>query len=136
MSNEETGYAAEANDLYWNDMASVSEIANRFGISRRALYDIIEPRPAGVSCPSCAVEVVFVNRSAVASRTARCLICEVEIQAELPDVPAVPGATSAAEALVPPSRRLTADRRVSLGGAALLGAAIGSIAVLLLFNRD
>lgn len=138
MSTEETRHAAEANRLYWDDVASVSEIANRLGISRRTLYGIIEPRPAGAFCPTCGVEAVFVNRSAVASRTARCPRCTTEVHAEISDISGdVPHAAMAQpDAQGATGKRRALDRRFAIGGAALLGAAVGSLAVVLLLNRE
>jgi len=137
MSEQDTRYAAEANRLYWNDIASVSAIANRLGISRRALYDILEPQPAGVSCPACGVAAVFVNRSAVASSTARCPQCGVEMHAEISDIPGGDPSEALAQSVTQPTvrRRVMEDRRFALGGAALLGVVAGSLAVLLL-SRD
>lgn len=137
MSNEQGSTAAEANRLYWDDVASVSEIANRLGISRRALYEIIEPRPAGAFCSTCGVEAVFVNRSAVASRIARCPQCSSDVRADISsisgDVPHT-AVDSVAQPSAAPRRRI--DRRVAVGGAALLGILAGSLATLLLVNRD
>lgn len=138
MSNEETSNAAEANRLYWDDIASVSEIANRLGVSRRALYEMIEPRPAGAFCPACGVEAVFVNRSAVASRTAKCPQCASDVPADLSeisgDVPHSPQTTP--DNATASARRRRLDRRFTLAGAALLGLVAGCAATLLLLDRD
>ena len=73
MIDERT--AGELNRLYWGTDASVAEIAERLEISRRALYDGIEPRPAGATCPACGDALVFRNRMAADRREASCETC-------------------------------------------------------------
>ena len=137
MSNEPMNDAAEANRLYWDDVASVSEIANRLGISRRALYEIIEPRPSGAFCGTCGVEAVFINRSAVASRTARCPRCSSDVHADILDMSGdVPhSARSKADVQAATAGRARFGRKAAFG-AALLGVVAGCIATLLVLNRD
>lgn len=130
MANDEPMYAAEANRLYWSNEASVGEIAEKLGISRRALYDLIDPRPSGAECPRCRTITVFANRSALVSGTARCPSCDLEIQIEA--VTESSPQNEQADRGFPP---WFSDHRVAVGGAALAGAAIGAIAALLITRR-
>ncbi len=126
--------AAEANRLYWNQAASVGEIANQLGISRRALYEVLEPRPAGVQCPKCGAEGVFVNRSAQAAGLARCPNDATEMEAAKPESAAEPAATAAAAPHVNGAGRF--NLRIGIGSAALMGVVVGAIATLLLTQRE
>jgi hypothetical protein len=127
--------AAEANRLYWKQAASVGEIANQLGISRRALYEVLQPRPAGVLCPRCGNEGVFVNRSAHAAGMARCLNCQIEIEAAAP---------AASEDVTDPEPHVIARTnggprykfKVGIGSAALVGVVVGAVATLLLTHRE
>lgn len=65
----------ELNRLYWESDASISEIADRLDISRRALYDGIRPHPAGRPCPECGAALGFRNRTALDNREAECPEC-------------------------------------------------------------
>ncbi|MGH7467491.1 MAG: hypothetical protein ACRENP_05840 [Longimicrobiales bacterium] len=125
--------AAEANRLYWNQAASVGEIANQLGISRRALYEVLQPRPAGIACPKCGTDGVFVNRSAQAAGMARCPSCGTEMHVASPeDAEAAPAA--------PPMERANGGHpfrlRFGIGSAALMGVVVGAIATLLLTQRE
>lgn len=132
MANDETIHSAEANRLYWSNEASVGEIADKLGISRRALYDLIEPRPSGTTCPRCHTEAVFANRSALISSTARCPACDLEVQIEAVAELSESGAERKQPGL---KHDWLNHRRVGIGGAALAGAAIGAIAALLITRR-
>lgn len=66
---------AELNRLYWESDESVAGIADRLDISRRALYDGIEPRPAGALCPECGTALVYRNRMGLENRKAECPEC-------------------------------------------------------------
>lgn len=124
--------AAEANRLYWSNAASVGEISTRLGISRRALYDLLEPQSAGVLCPECGTETVFVNRSALTSGTARCPSCEAETA-----VPAAREERDAQPAALPvPAAKSRPRIKVALGSVVLIGIAIGAIGTLMLTRRD
>jgi hypothetical protein len=87
-------YHDDANRLYWETNASVAEIADQLAISRRALYDAIEPRPAHAPCPECGVILVFRNRTAAERRRAECLECEMEMALEELAGGGAPGATA------------------------------------------
>lgn len=65
----------QLNRLYWESDASVAEIADRLDISRRALYEGIEPRPAGTPCPECGSALAFRNRTSAESGEAECVEC-------------------------------------------------------------
>jgi hypothetical protein len=135
MARETETQGSEANRLYWDTETSVGEIANQLGVSRRALYEAIEPRPAGMPCPECGTEMLFANRSALASGTARCPSCDE--QTAVPPSPrperiAATPRTTALSTNGKPGIRLP----IGIGGAALMGLVIGAIATLLLTNRD
>jgi hypothetical protein len=132
---KDASQTAEANRLYWNNEASVGEIATRLNISRRALYELLEPRPADVPCSECGTDTVFVNRSSLTSGLARCPSCEAET--------AVPASRSERErnagipATVTNSQNSAAPPlRLTLGGAALAGAVLGAVATFIITRRD
>ena len=133
MANHDAKQAEEANRLYWSNEASVGEIASRLGISRRALYELLDPQPAEVPCPQCSTPTVFVNRSALTSGTARCPSCEAEV--------AVPAAREERTAM-PAIHAMQSNgvhlraRPLALGSVALMGIVIGAIAVLVMTRRD
>lgn len=131
MAKADALHAGEANTLYWSNEASVGEIANRLGISRRSLYELLTPKPADVPCPECGTEMVFVNRSALSAGIARCPACETETA--VPAVRADRDAESSAVVVAKPTR---APRHVALGSVALVGVVIGAVAALLLTQRD
>jgi ribosomal protein S27AE len=146
---------ASANRLYWNSADTVDEIAERLGIGRSAIYSAIRPIPADADCPHCGAGLVFANRSARAAGRARCPECgrthlvgesshpfdraalasaeappPAERPRRAPPPPRVPpaglpgrGELRSAFASVEPHRVLL------VGGAALLGVALGRAAV-------
>lgn len=65
----------EINRLYWGSELSVGDIADRLSVSRRVLYESIEPRPAGAPCPDCGGALVFRNRTAAERREGVCAGC-------------------------------------------------------------
>ena len=135
MSKETAIHATEANQLYWSSEASVGDIANQLGISRRALYELIEPQPTGVPCSECGTETAFANRSSHAAGLARCLACGFEMampaaRVELPPEP------PAAQPAVKTNGKHAVPRGVTLGGIALVGLVIGAIATLIVTRRD
>ena len=73
MADEEI--RAQINRLYWESDESVASIADRVGVSRRALYDAIDPRPANRTCPECGAPLGFRNRTAEEERNAECAAC-------------------------------------------------------------
>lgn len=94
--------SAEVNRLYWESDASVAEIADRLGISRRALYQALKSLPAGVRCPECGADLVFANRSSRSAGAATCPACALE-----EDIALLRGLTAEAG----PALRQAADRR-------------------------
>lgn len=86
----------ELNRRYWESDASVSEIADELDISRRALYDGIEPLPAGVPCPACGGMLGFRNRTAAENQEVECAECGRELAlGDARGAPAGAGAESA-----------------------------------------
>jgi len=65
----------EANRLYWESDAPVARIAETLGISRRALYELLERVPADRPCPECGGPVLFANRLARSTGEAQCGAC-------------------------------------------------------------
>lgn len=123
---------AQVNRLYWSSDASVGDIAGQVGLSRRALYDAIEPRPAGRPCPECGSALGFRNRTAMENRQAECAECGHKatlaegppLSASTPRaagaddaVPSAPdtgpAGADAASSRPPPSERPSARRRTA-----------------------
>ncbi|HEX2166273.1 MAG TPA: hypothetical protein VHG09_03445 [Longimicrobiales bacterium] len=120
--------AAEANRLYWESDTSVAEIAQQLELSRRALYDSVDPLPTNASCEVCGTPLVFENRSARNAGVETCPACTAE--EEEADTPAA----------IPVAKRSRREedevqRAVRMGGAALAGAALGAAATLFLVPR-
>lgn len=138
--------AAEVDRLYWHSDDTVDAIAERLEITRHGLYSLILPHPAGETCAECGAELVYANRSSRSAGRARCPDCGAT--ATLPlhpddreDDERPEGGASAwrigAEGLEPldggdadplpvPGAGPDPLRPVLLGGAALLGAALGA----------
>jgi hypothetical protein len=131
--------ATEANRLYWQTAKSVGDIAEKLGVSRRALYELIQPAPAGLQCGACGGDVVFSNRSAKSSNTGRCVQCGAECDTGAESV--VPGETLTPYAAGWPrviqhnEQNDMRSRAFQLGGVAIAGAAVGAIAALLVTRR-
>lgn len=68
----------EANRLYWETDTSVGEITDRLGVSRRALYEALDPAPAGEACRDCGAILIFHNRLARSAGEAQCPECGLE----------------------------------------------------------
>jgi hypothetical protein len=64
-----------ANELYWGSDMSVNQIAEQLDLSKGALYEMIRPLPAAVSCPDCGAEAVHPNRTALERGLIACLSC-------------------------------------------------------------
>lgn len=134
--DDRTTIAPEINRLYWETDDSVAEISNRLSVSRRALYDLVEPLPAGAQCRSCGGELYYGNRSAKAAGVARCLACgnerEVEHDISHEDVGTIPpygaGWPGVAKSAEPEMR----DRAIAIAGFAIAGAVAGAIATVLI----
>jgi hypothetical protein len=143
-------YHDDANRLYWETSASVAEIADQLAISRRALYDAIEPRPAQAPCPECGVILVFRNRTAAERRRAECLECELEMALEELTGGGAPGATAgpttggaarpapgttSGSRPVPERTAAVSGNGALLGGSLLAGLALGATAGYLIRKR-
>jgi hypothetical protein len=132
---------SEVDRLYWETDTSVADIADQLEISRRALYDAIQPRPIGVACVECGGDLVFRNRSAADRRQAECLGCANEVVVErVPDEdsvePEVEQERSAAR-ISPLSRKPLPQpgHAAGLGASLLTGLALGAVAGYLLRHR-
>lgn len=139
--------AEAANRMYWESDDSVASIAARFDLSRRSLYEAVQPLPTGVLCQVCGEELAFENRLARKSGTATCPSCgaseEVAIETEAPAMAAAArrGESRDGDATPDDSRddAGTTDvrqRAVLLSGAALAGIALGGVATWLARRRD
>ncbi len=153
---------AEANRLYWDTDAPVGRIAETLGISRRALYELLERIPAEGPCPECGGPILFANRLARSTGEAQCGACGASTVVE-PARPRGPFARPASAPAAPastnghtrageeppqpawtyapqPQRRglkaLLTDRRVlTVAGVALAGVVVGVCATLLVRRR-
>jgi hypothetical protein len=118
----------EANRMYWESELSVADIAEQLQLSRRALYDAVEPLPSGSACPTCGTPLVFENRSARNAGQDVCPACEAaHDEAALAAAAPVNG--------IPDDRAFDSPRAVRVGSAALAGAALGAIATLMFVPR-
>lgn len=132
MSNANT--LRELNRLYWESNASVSQIADRLDISRRALYDAIQPQPADRRCPECGAPLVYRNRTALDNREAECPECGFEGALDPSPTPAGAEPDPAGDASSGGRRFPELDRTPALGAAFVAGLALGT-AVARLIRR-
>ena len=145
----QTGVAT-ANELYWGSKQSVNKIAEGLELSKSALYDIIQPHPLGLSCPTCGREVVFANRTAREKGLATCSECDWEgleddtdpFVAERPVVlptyeerGEVDVGDRAENASVEPFAQLDSSTTRTMAAGALLGAVAGLALVLWTWRR-
>lgn len=126
----------ELNRLYWESDESVAEIARRLDISRRALYDQIEPRPAGAPCRECGGPLVFRNRTAAERLEAECPECGET--AELGGSAAGPELEQEdrAGALSPTRRVPDAGSGPVVGLALIVGLGVGALLAYVLLRRS
>lgn len=75
MAGDRAELVAEVNRLYWETELPVTEMAERLGISRRTIYDMIVPLPVDEPCPECGGPLTYANRSARLSGEALCRAC-------------------------------------------------------------
>lgn len=125
-----------ANELYWGSDRSVNQIADELDLSKGALYGMIRPLAAALSCADCGAEVVHSNRTAKERGLVECPACgwdgtEGEAVPRAPDDEVSPQAKAAP---APAERELGPPPRAIAGGA-LLGAAAGLALVLWLRRR-
>jgi hypothetical protein len=138
-----TSVAKQANRLYWRTEESVADIAEKLSVSRRALYELITPESAGTTCSACGGELVYVNRSARAASLGRCQNCGAEnvvaeddnhvldVQETVP--PYAAGWPRVME--IPSHPENLRQRALTLGGVALAGVALGTLAAVLATRR-
>jgi hypothetical protein len=132
--------ADEANRLYWHTEKSVADIADALDLSRRALYDAIEPITAAVTCTVCGGVQHYSNRSARDAAQPTCFVCATSSPQQAPAVeseawtwsPGIP--SGEVRARVAASDHSARVRR--LGAAALIGAVVGAGVTHLLLRRD
>lgn len=132
MADQET--RTELNRLYWESDDPVSAIADRLGLSRRALYDDIEPLPAGAPCPECGGPLAFRNRTTAEAREAECGECGTEVSLDGASFEPDPGVEQEHRAApLSPTRRVPeAGSGVVLGALLLVGLGLGALAAYLL----
>jgi hypothetical protein len=133
--------AAEANRLYWESDKSVAEISETLDLSRRALYDAIEPLPADTTCPTCGGPMVYANRSARDNRQGTCYACATGSPQEAPAAEPEawtwsPGGQASSRTPAVLRRDEVGHRARRLGGAALIGACLGAVVTHMLLPRD
>lgn len=136
---DRTATAPEINRLYWETDDSVAEISNRLGVSRRALYDLVEPLPAGAQCASCGGELLFGNRSAKAAGIARCPNCGIEREVEHDisheDVGTIPPYGAGWPAVAKADSVTLRQRALAIASYALAGAILGALATVIIRQR-
>jgi uncharacterized Zn finger protein (UPF0148 family) len=76
---DERASAENANRLYWESDRSVNKIADELGLSKGALYALVEPLVTDAGCPHCGVALVFSNRTARQRGLLDCPGCEAEV---------------------------------------------------------
>jgi hypothetical protein len=113
--------AERANALYWESEGSVNDIAEELDLSKGSLYNLVEPKGAGLACPECAAELEYPNRTARDKGFVTCPACGLEEEEEV-----VRGlAGEAIDLDGSPDARIRTRR--TLWATALLGAAAGII---------
>lgn len=75
MTETADSTAMEANRLYWETDHSVADIAQQLDISRRALYNAVQPLSLDSTCDVCGGVLVYENRSARTSGQPACPAC-------------------------------------------------------------
>lgn len=148
----------QANDLYWNSDLTVDQVAEQAGLSRHALYAAVEPLAVDVACDACGGALEYPNRSSRAAGRATCAACGAEQELEMEtDVVWEPHASlrvplepeTVAEVITAPPLRsrkrlkqlrenlqeVPRERIALVGGAAVLGAALGAAATQLIRER-
>lgn len=122
-----------ANELYWGSDLSVNQIADALDLSKGALYEMIRPLPAAVSCPRCGVEAVHPNRTAQERGLVVCPACgwEGDDEQAVPLSPAEPSPARAGSGARPGSE----NGGPSLTVPVVIGAAVGVAVFLWAWRR-
>lgn len=132
---DKAAVTSDLNRLYWDTEGSISEISGRLGISRRALYEMLEPAPAGVECGDCGAELYYPNRSARTAGVGHCLMCGAECaigeDMSHEDVGTIPPNTAGWPAVSPNAVDEVRERTATIAGFAIAGVVVGAIATLL-----
>ena len=136
--------AGEANRLYWDSDTPIAEIADRLDLSRRALYDAIEPQSTGTRCIRCGGMMQYANRSARRAGYATCAECGAEDMVDTEEAAAMQASPRLAVVEGERGERDRIDMRepdlrhraMVIGGAAIAGVAIGSVAAWLATRGD
>lgn len=131
MNETDRSAIEQANRLYWDSDASVADIADRLGWSRRALYDAIEPLVIEATCETCGTPLVYANRSARNAGTSSCIACVVGVEAAEERA----GANSELQRALAGEARDRRERAFAVGGAALVGASMGAALTFLLVRK-
>lgn len=124
---DEGHLAREVNRLYWGTDASVADIAGRLDISRRALYDAIEPAPAHLPCPECGARLGYRNRTARGRGDAECDVCGAEVDIEPTMAESHTSGNGTRETGASLERPADSSRALLIGGAVLTGVAVGAL---------
>jgi hypothetical protein len=135
---------AEANRLYWETDTSVAEIADHLDLSRRALYGAVHPLPTGAACSRCGGELEYENRSARKAAQGTCGRCGGSQHLEDDETAETAGRPPLAVVAGDPRGDAVRDMRepdlrhraVVLGGAAIAGVALGTVAAILATRGD
>lgn len=121
----------KANEFYWGSERSVNQIAEELDLSKGTLYGLIRPRPSGLTCPECAEELVYANRTAKERHMVACPACgwegdEVDADANGGDGGvSLPSLDEDEDDVSVPPFQFSSGRQRTLVGGALLGAAVG-----------
>lgn len=82
QGEDQGALAQKVNRLYWESDQSVNRIGEELGLSRSALYQLLDPLPAGLPCPHCNAEMAFPNRTARDRGFVVCPDCGLEEEEE------------------------------------------------------
>jgi hypothetical protein len=125
------------NDLYWNSSRTIDEIVDELSVGRNTLYSSITPASSGMTCSSCGGVVVFTNRTNRAAGSGLCQACGMEtiVPADFGAARTENGRKRSANGIARWERwreeleAVAPERAVMIGGAAALGAVLGTMAV-------
>jgi hypothetical protein len=138
MAENQDAVASEANRLYWSSELSVADVARELDVSRRALYDLVQPLPTDAHCDVCGSPLSYANRTARDAGLLECAACPELAAPPVTSSPGRPSAAAPAASRSPSLRRAAAaavagswSRAARLGGAALLGVLLGAGATVL-----